>query len=45
METEPGAVPRNPFVMSIKYRAGVFGFPLISSVYLFTIFDTVSNLI
>lgn len=32
METEPGAASRDPFAMSIKYYAGVFGFPPISSV-------------
>lgn len=38
---QPGVVPRDPFVMSIRYHTGVFGFPLIISVYLFTVFDTV----
>ena len=27
METEPGAMSRDPFVMSIKYPVGVLEFP------------------
>ena len=42
---QPGAVSRDPFVLSIRYHTGVFGFPLIISVYLFTILDTISDLI
>ena len=42
---QPGVVSRDPFVMSIRYHTEVSGFPLIISVYLFSIFDTISDLI
>lgn len=45
METEPGAVSRDLFVMNITYQVGVLEFPPVASVWLVTIFDTISDLI